>query len=254
MDELRVLIKITQPTICALLLMGCAHSVEPSEPLQDKIITKVTPDSVLWHDGSKGGDYGIGEGWSIELVPAEYETVFDVITVSSPTGSELITIPAEYEWIRDDSADLSGDPIMVPKLVTIPAEYMTVTETIVVKPQQTSYYLTDAIYTPDGSIKSPKTVKPRFIPAVVRHEERQVINVPERTVERVIPLERRKGYRRVVKTPARVTSKPFYLGPYYSRRFQEAQPWRFLIKNPKGSAVHLFDDFETLATFVDDLK
>lgn len=251
---MRVLIKVTQPTIFALLLMGCAHSVEPSEPLQDKTITKLTPNPSSWHDGSKGGDYGIGEGWSIELLPAEYETVFDVVTLGHPTASSLISIPAEYEWVKDNRADQSDEPIMVRKLVTTPAEFMTITENIVLQPKSSGYYLTDTTYHSDGSIGTPKTVKLRVIPAEVRQVERRVMKTPARTIERMVPVERRKGYRRVVKNPAKTAERPWDVGPYYKPRKVEAQPWRFLIRKPIGEIVYVFDDFDNLTAFTDSLK
>jgi len=256
MDALPIFTKIAQSTVCALLLMGCAHTGQPKEAHQVKTNSPQTPDTALWHDGSRGGAYGIGIGWSIELLAADYETVLDQFTVGSPTGGiELISIPAEYEWIKDDNEDLSGEPIMTSQLVTIPAEYMTVKETIVVKPENTDYYLTDATYNTDGSIKTPKIVKPRHRPAETRQEERRVVKVPKRTVERMLPLERRKGFRRVVKTPAStMEDTSLFFGPYYMPKVVEAQPWRFLIKHPTGGIVHVFDDFDNLTAFVEGLK
>ena len=254
MDKLRVSIKITQPIIYALLLIGCADSIQSTEPAQDKTITKLTPNSIPWHDGSKGGDYGIGEGWSIEILPAEFETVLDAVTLGHPADTSLIHTPAEYEWIRDESEDLTGEPTMVSELITIPAKYMTITETVVVKPEHTGYYLTDATYTAYGSIITPKTVKQKVIPAEVRQEERRVMKTPERLIHRMVPLERRKGYRRVVKTPSSFNDRPWFIGPYYTPRIVETQPWRFLIKKPNDGIVHVFDDINDLTTFMDSLK
>jgi len=176
---LRIFIKLAQPTLFALALMGCAHSVEPKAPNQTKIVITQKFESALWHDGTIGGIYGIGEGWSIEI------------------------LRPEYEWVEDESEDLSGDPVMISTLITLPAEYEAVTDTITVEREKTEYYLTKAIYNSDGTIKTAKIVKPRIIPAVTKEETRQVVIVPERTVERTVPLERRKGYRRVVKLPDR---------------------------------------------------
>ncbi len=250
---MRSFIKVTQPIIFALVLIGCAHSVPATEPVQDKTITKVIPDSIPLHDGSTGGDYGIGEGWSIEILPAEFETVFDVVTLGHPADTSLIHIPAEYEWVRDESAD-TDEPIMVKKLDTIPAEYMTITETIVIEPEQNGYYLTEATYTAYGNIIAPKTVKQKVIPAKVKQEERRVVKTPARTVERMVPVERRKRYRRVVKTPAHAKERRWFVGPYYSPRIVEVQPWRFLIKTPDGSVLYVIDDFDVLTSFVDRFK
>lgn len=254
MMDLQIFLKIAQTGIFAFLLIGCAHKVQPIETLQGETLTKLTLNSYTWHDGSTGGDYGIGVGWTIELLPAEYETVFDVVTAGHPKDTSLITIPAEYEWVKDDSANLISDPIMVNKLVTIPAEYMTVTETVVVEPEHTGYYLSDATYNADGTINTPKTVTQRVIPAKVRQEKRRVVKTPARTVEHMVPIERRAGYRRVVKTPASTKERPWFVGPYYLPKKVEAQPWRFLIKKPQDEIVHIFDDFDDLTTFVHTLK
>lgn len=256
MDTVQIIIKLALPTVYTLLLVGCAHGVEPIDPSQEQINIIESQVPALWHDGSIGGVFGIGEGWSIELLPVEFETVTESFTTNPPAGGiELIAIPAEYEWVEDNSEDLSRDPIMVSKLVTLPAEYETVIETIIVKPEHTTYYLTEAKYSADGSIKTPRTVKQQHMPATTRQEERRVVKLPERTVERIVPLERRKGYRRIVKTPARtMEDTSLFFGPYYTTRVAEAQPWRFLIKRPNGGIVHVFDDYEDLSTFIDSLK
>jgi len=231
-DALSIFTKIAQSTVCALLLMGCSHTGQPKEAHQVKTNIAQTPDNALWHDGSRGGAYGIGKDWSIELLPPEYETIFDVVTLGHPRDNSLITIPAEYEWVKDNSAD--GEPEMALKLVVIPAEYMTVTDTIIVEPESTEYYLSDASYNTDGSINTPKTVKLRSVPAVTRERERQVVKTPARTVERMVPLETRKGFRQVVKTPSSTRERPWFVGPLYMPKVVEAQPWRFLIKHPRS--------------------
>lgn len=207
-----------------------------------------------WHDGSEGGVYGIGEGWSIDLLPAKYENITETLKVGDPISPPLKTIPPEYEWIKEDSEDLNGEAVMTLTFVTLPAEYETVTETVIVEAAKTKYYLSDTIYNSEGRVVTPRRVKRWLIPAVTEERERRVVKTPERTVERIIPLDKRKGYRRVVKTPARTVEVKL---PSISRTITskvEAQPWRFIIKNPDGQIAHSFDDFEALTAFTDSLK
>jgi len=248
--------KIGQQTIFALLLIGCTHNVAPVEVLAIDPINTQTPNPYFWHDGSTGGEYGIGDGWSIELLPADYGTELQGFTVGPPAaGNPFIPIPAEYEWVKDDTEDLSGDPIMVEKLITVPAEYMTVTETIVVRPAATEYYLSEADYNADGGLNTPITVKRRNMPTQTKQVERQVVKRPERTEWRTVPLERRKGYRRVLKTAAGYTEDTSaYHGPYYLPKVIETNPWRFLIKKPNAGIVHVFDKYEDLTAFIDSFK
>jgi len=251
-----VFTKISQLMVFALSLTGCAHTVDRKAPVKEITVVKQALKPTHWHDGSKGGKYGIGDGWSIEILPAEYETIFEVGTLGHPRESRLISIPAEYMWIKDESVDTNKDPIMVSQLVTLPAQYMTVTEDIVVKPASKEYYFTDVKYNTDGSVNTPKTVKLRTNPAVIKQKNRRVVKVPARTVERMLPLdiEKRNGYRRVVKTPARNVERPWFVGPYYLPKVVESQPWRFLIRKPNDGIVHVFDNFEHLTAFIDSLN
>lgn len=252
---MRILIKIGQQTIFALLLVGCAHNVVPSEPSQDETISPETLDPHRWHDGSNGGEYGIGEGWKIEILPAEYETILESFMTNPPAGGiELIVIPAEYEWVKDDNEDLTGEPVMVEKLVTIPIEYEWVEQTLVTKPAGIEYYLTEATYNTDGSLSTPRLVKPESIPAKTQRKDMRVVKTPERKTWQTVPLERRLGYRLVLKTPARTEEDTsLFFGPYYQPRIAVAQPWRFLIRKPNDGIVHVFDNYEDLTAFVDSL-
>lgn len=251
---MKILFKIILLTIFSRPLTGCVHGALPPQPLQEKEISKLTTDLTALHDGSKGGDYGIGVGWSVKLLPAEYETVVETFTLSHPPYSNLISIPAEYEWRKDDSIDQTGETIILSELITAPAEYMTVTETVVIEPERTEYYLTEASFNSDGSIKTPRTVKSEVIPAVTKQQEQQVVKTPERFVERKVSIEGRKGYRYVVKTPARTLEKPWLGKSYSTQRRVETQPWRFLIKTPDNLTLHVFDDFDNFNTFLEHLK
>ena len=251
---MRILIKFTQPTLFALLLIGVAQCVHAAEPPPQKDTSHISG-LASWHDGSKGGAYGIGEGWSIEIIPAVYETLTEVIIVHGMTP--LILLPAEYEWVRDTGQDFSDQPETLTELVTIPAEYETITEIIVSEPARTEYYLTEPVYMLDGTVITPAAVKAQNIPAVTKEEPRRVVRTAERTETRTIPnspLERINGNVRVVKTPVRVVEGETLNPPETITRKAVKLPARFVVKRADGEITHVFDKFEDLTAFVDSLK
>ena len=244
---MRKFINIIANFTLTTFLLACAH-----QPESARIVKSTT--SYDWHDGSKGGTYGIGEGWSVEILPPTNETVTETVKFHNENLG-LVTVPAQYEWIRDDSEDLSGEPVIVSTLVTLPAEYKTVIDTYIVEKAKTEYSLSEAVYNSKGVIVTPRQVKQRVIPAVKEQRERRVLKTPERTVERMIPVERRKGYRYVVKIPASTIENP---APSTEEKTETrrvmSQPWTFIIKNPDGKRAHSFDDFDDLTVFTDSLK
>ena len=244
---MQIFMKLIANFTLALFFMACAHA-----PASENIGQAIT--SYDWHDSSKGGIYGIGEGWSIEVLPPKYETVTETYTLIHENLG-LVTVPAQYEWIKDDSEDLSGEPIIVSTLVTLPAEYKMVIDTYIVENEKTEYSMSDAVYNSEGVILTPRHVKQQVIPVVTGLRERQVLKTPERTVERMIPVERRKGYRYVVKIPASTIENP---APSTEEKTETrrvmSQPWTFIIKNSDGKGVHSFDNFDDLTVFTDSLK
>ena len=232
--------------IATALILACSHVPAPKEAAPPKA-------SYDWHDGSKGGLYGIGERWSVELFPGEYEIVTETV-ISSHRNSELISIPAVYEWVEDEGEDLTGEPIIVPILVTLPAEYEIVTETLVIEPAKTEYFLSSAEYDSKGGILKPRRVGQRLIPAVTEHRERRVVKTPERTVEHMLPRERRRGYRRVIKTPAMTIESDSVASPVSITRRRVIQPRAFVIINPEGEVSHSFGTFREFTAFADSLK
>lgn len=207
-----------------------------------------------WHDGTKGGLYGIGDDWSIELSAAQYgyETQ-TYLTGEHHHHQAFKIIPAEYEWVKDDTEDLNGEIETV--LVSIPAEYMTVTETIASELAKTEYYFQDAKYDSNGSILKPKTIGFRKIPAVTKEVTRRVVKSPSKTEERLVPLERKRGFKRIVKTPYKVVAVAGAVTQYPSINVPiQIQPWKFIIKSPNGQIVHSFEDFKDLTIFIDSLK
>lgn len=252
---MRSFIKITKPMMFALFLMGSACNAASEVPVAETPLTQSqTP--ALWHDGSKGGEYGIGEGWSIEFLPPIYETFTENIIVQE--GIELIAIPATFEWIKEDS-EILKKPKMVTKIVAIPAQYETITEEVMVIKASAEYYFTEARFNLDGTLKKPRTVKQRHIPAQMKNVSRRVVKVPAHTVERTVtaPLkvfERRNGYIRVVKTPARTIKRDVPDVTKTETRRREKHPLRFAIKNPDGDLAHIFDTFEGLTAFTESFN
>jgi len=251
--------RILLPTIYSLLLMGCAHASAPQEPHEGKTSSVQSPvissqNLTPWHDGSNGGNFGIGEGWSIELLPADYETIVQELTPGTPIAMPLNVFAYEYEWVKDDGETGDGYPYETKEIITIPAEYMIVTETVLVEPKETEYYLTVATYNPEGSIAETRMVKPRQVRAVTKKVELQVVKTPKRFEERQVYVERRKGYRLDVRQGRQLNEVIDYDIKIIELKRVEAQPWRFLIKHPKGYIAHVFDDFDDLTAFVDGLQ
>lgn len=200
-----------------------------------------------WHDGSKGGVYGIGEGWSIELLAAQYG--HETQTYGSRERPVLKLIPAEYKWVKDDDKGLSDDLELETILVTIPAEYMSVTETIVLELAKTEYYFLEAKYNSFGNIVSPTTIARREIPAVTKSVTAQVTKVPATTVERRVPIKRKFGFKRVVKTPIKIVAGKNKVQLPAIRIPRKIEPARFNIKNPNGKIAYSFDNFEDFKVF-----
>ena len=250
----QVLIVAAQPIYGFLLLTACTHNTTYSEFLQETSpAAQSSSTTTTWHDGSKGGIYGIGEGWSIELSPAEYETITETIIIHDAPRVPLFT-PAELEWVRDDTVEQSKAPILTTTLVTIPAEYETIEETVIVEPQKTEYFLTEATQGSNGEILKPRLVQHRFIPAETKQVERVVVKTPEHVIEKIEEVEQRKGYRQIVKTPAKLIEDTSPAKPKTYTGVVEKTPWQFTIKTPNGQIAHIFDDYNALKTFTDSLN
>lgn len=252
---MQIFIGLAQIAVCALVLMGCSQSVEFNEPLQEKNSVTQSQITALWHDGSTGGTYGIGEGWSLEILPPTYETFTENLIVTE--GIELVTIPATFEWVKETSEILKANAKQVVEIVTIPAEYETVTAPEEVKPAQIEYYLAEPVYDSTGTLEALGGIKRRHVPAVMKNVTRRVLKVPGRSVERVIPnvpLLRRDGYVRIVKTPARTLPRdvPDVTKAVTRKRVKHLQ--RFAVKRPNGEIAHVIDKYEDLTVFLDSLN
>ncbi|NJN77311.1 MAG: peptidoglycan-binding protein [Saprospiraceae bacterium] len=134
----------------------------------------------------------------IETIPAEYETVSEQ-ALKKAAGTRLIPVPAEYateterkeiapattKWVkrRADKNCLSANPddCLVWCLVEVPAQYETITKTV---------------------LKTPATTKTVEIPAEYQTVTKQVVKNPAQTRQIDIPAEYKTVKKLVVKTPA----------------------------------------------------
>lgn len=231
--------------IASFLLVSTSAAAQENAPVSAKKETVQATASYDWHDGSKGGIYGIGKGWSIELITAKYEPKTEIYSTGEPEG--FLLIPAEYEWVKDDVTDLGVSPEMEVIWIEVPAEYENITETILAEEAKVEYYFHETEYNSNGHVLKRKHILPRKVPEVFKNSTRRVIKKYTTFVERRVPIQRKEGFKRVVKTAAKVVpSKPKGIGFTVSKL---VQPWRFNIKNPDGNIVHSFDDYEDYRVF-----
>lgn len=104
-------------------------------------------------------------------------------------GQSYVAVPAEFETITETVVVQEA----ATELVQIPATYETITETIVVQPQSTDYQVQ-----PDG------TLVQVVVPAITKQVSRRVIRSPASTQERAVPAITKQATRRVIKVPAYV--------------------------------------------------
>lgn len=115
---------------------------------------------------------------------------------SGPT-TELISVPATFETVNET---VVVQPASV-EYVSIPPVYETVTETVVVQEASTELVVIPA------TAYSPARTTERTVPAKTSTVNRRVIRTPASTVERTVPAVTKQVARRVLKTPARTTER-----------------------------------------------
>ena len=251
-NALRICIRLAQPAFCAFFVLGAAYSVSAQEPPNLQKDPKAYSCCTPGHYCSSGGAYGIGKGWSIEIVPPEYGTVSE--TVMDTSRPPVPAFPATYEWIEEQSEFLKDNSSLTTKSYTIiPAEYETKIVTEIIEYARTEYFLTDAKYNQDGTVKTPRVVKERRIPAITKDDMQQILKTPEQIAERISPVVRREGFVRVLKTPAQ-PGRPAYPVTKTIPRTIVKQPAKFLIKSPSGGTSESFLKYENLTDFVEMCK
>lgn len=243
-----IFIKAIATLILTACIMGCTHG--PAS-----LNTQQTIKSYDWHDGSKGGVFGIGEGWWVTLLHPEYKSETVMGYMSSETR-KLIVIPAEYEWVKDDTVGPQAKPEMTTELVTIPGTHMTVTEPFVIEPARTEYDLVEPVLSVDGTVEIPATVKKIHKEAIIELRERRVVKIPARTEERLVPVEHRPGYRRVMTSPERVAEDKTQpeLKTFKRTGRREVKPWRFVVTHSKSGASHSFESYEAFTNFTESFE
>ena len=97
-------------------------------------------------------------------------------------------------------------------------------------------------------------VKQRYLEAVIEQKDRRVVDTPKRTIERLVPVEYRKGYRRVVRTPAMLKEDIRPAKVSSLSRSIEVKPVRFNIVNRRNGISYTFDSYEKFMAFVASLE
>lgn len=242
-------IKAAASLILTACLLGCSHSPTSIEAPQESTF------SYDWHDGSKGGAFGLGEGWWVSILHAEYESITEIVNMCEQTR-KLIVLPAEYEWVKDDSVGPQTEPEMTTEFVTIPGTHTTVTEPQVIEPARTEYDLVEPVFSGDGTVDTPAKVKEIHKEAVIELRERHVVKIPAGTQERLVPVEHRTGYRRVMRVPVRTVEDKTQPK---TRTFKnigrvEVKPWRFVVAHSKSGVSHTFESYKAYTDFAESLK
>jgi len=241
-------LKIITATAFAMFWLGA-----PSEALSQDRTQAV--EVYQWYHHSTGGIFGIGEGWEIEIIPAKYITVIENKIVSNNRPPYSV-IPARLEWIRDDSVGPDTDPGTQIKLEIIPATYRTVIETEIIEEEKFEYQIIAPVYNEDGTLKKPAFIQESIFPAVTKQIEKQVVDTPQYTVEHIIPLEHRIGYRQIIKIPEtelhleNVSRFSWKQIP----RIVPSHCAKFHIRNPIGEITDTFNSYEELTAFVERFK
>jgi len=235
--------KLVATLVLPIIVMGCSH-VPSSEG------TRQAETPYTWHDGSKRGLYGIGEGWSIEILPGEYGEITELLRFPHPTGGELIPVGAVYEWVKDDGLGTFKHQTVRVEFVETPATFVTVSETFIAF-REDQYWLTPPLYDANGNVTLPIVVRQRL--PITKTREISVQKTPWRIEERIVPVVPREGYKLIEVSPATVRELP-HVSERYETRQGEVIPWRFPIRNPKGEITHTFKDYGKLVAFTNSLK
>lgn len=208
-----------------------------------------------WHDGSKGGLYGIGEGWSIDVLPAEFETLTETWNIGGKGHFASVPYyePTVHGWERDESVVCPHKPKTVEKLVSIPATYKTIVEARLITPARTEYELIPPTFHLDKTLKTQGWVERRNIKAVTEPVKRRIVVTPEYTVVKLVPVECRDNYRRVVISEGYMWERDETRSEVRTRQSIK-YPVSFIIKNPDGDIAFTFDDYDTFKTFMGTLK
>ena len=140
---------------------------------------------------------------------------------------EYVSIPAEYETVTETVVvqEASG------QLITTPPEFETVTETILVMEGFTETVIIPPTYNADGTIATRVRTEERDVPPVYKTISRRRVKKPAGTEERVVPPVTKMQTRRV-KKPARTV-----------------QTQKFILRKPDGSVVREFASAEEYAQY-----
>ena len=236
-------IKIALTCVFAVLSSACTHSSHKTQVTVQEVNSAETLQSYPWHDGSTGGAYGIGEGWSFEILDAEYKDVVEPRFFTPP--KKLVIIPAEYEWVM---GTITGPNVIesprIELAVIPPGPLETVRETYVKKPTKPKYSLLPPEYSADGKlVRKAAIVEHEFITQTATKEYR-LLTRSERIQRKRIKFEPREGYTLLEIKPAEVKEIPRPKKDRTIPKWEEIRPMRVVIINPSGDIVQTFNNFD----------
>ena len=237
--------KIFLPSILMLLCSACTHASQKHLTSAQEIKSSENLQSYAWHDGSTGGAYGIGEGWSFEILPAEYKDVIETIHYGPSTSLDII--PAEYEWVK---GTITGPNVVRSpriKLHIIPGAFETVSETYIAKPTKPPFSLIPPEYNSEGDlVRKALIAEHEFVTQTATRKVR-VLSFPERVSEELVSFEPREGYTLLEIKPAEVRNLPRPQQSITVTNWEEVRPMEVVIRNPNGDTVHNFNSVDFFA-------
>ena len=237
--------KIFLPSILMLLCSACTHASQKHLTSAQEIKSSENLQSYAWHDGSTGGAYGIGEGWSFEILPAEYKDVIETIHYGPSTSLDII--PAEYEWVK---GTITGPNVVRSpriELHIIPGVFETVSETYIAKPTKPPFSLIPPEYNSEGDlVRKALIAEHEFVTQTATRKVR-VLSFPERVSEELVSFEPREGYTLLEIKPAEVRNLPRPQQSITVTNWEEVRPMEVVIRNPNGDTVHNFNSVDFFA-------
>lgn len=140
-------------------------------------------------------------------------------------GMVVETIPPQYDTVMET---VLVQPERI-EYVSVPPVYETVTETVVVQESTTELVVIPPTYYADGTVATPQRTVERAVPAITKQETRRVIKTPAATAERVI----REGEPIAQQVERRV----------------ETKPQRYILRDEQGQIIREFANAEEYANY-----
>ena len=182
-------------------------------------------------------------------VTSSYASMEPAPEVETFADLTLEVVPAEFKTVTESVVVQEAST----EIVTIPATYETVSEVVLVKPASVEYVTVPATYeTVTETIvlqEATTNADGSIVPPVTQTETRRVLKTPAKTLERTVPAVTKLVSRRVVKTPARTTerTKPAAIRTY--ERQVVAVPSKLYLRDKDGNVVREFESLDAFKTY-----